>query len=161
MLKMLGYRLQANKKTLTAKPSHLDRDAQFEHINAEAKKAITAGLPVLSIGAKKNENIGNFKNNGRTYQIKRTPTKVLDHDIPIPELGKATPFGVYNIYKNQGYVNVDVSSDTAVFAVEPSENGGMQKENQNTQKLRKLLLRPIVVVATGIATGYGNLSFKD
>jgi hypothetical protein len=99
MLKMLGYGLQANKKTLTAKPSHPDRDAQFEHISAEAKKAITAGSPVLSIDAKKKENIGNFKNNGRTYQIKRTPTEVLDHDFPIPELSKAIPFGVYNIYK--------------------------------------------------------------
>jgi hypothetical protein len=118
MLRMLGYGLQANKKTLTAKTSHPDRDAQFEHINAEAKKAIVSGVPVLSIDAKKKENLGNFKNNGRTYQPKRTPTEVLDHDFPIPELGKATPFGVYNIYKNQGFVNVGLSSDTAAFAVE-------------------------------------------
>jgi hypothetical protein len=115
---MLGSGLQANKKTLTATPSHPDRDAQFEHINKEAKKAVDAGNPVLSIDAKKKEKIGNFKNNGRTYRQKRTPTEVLDHDFPIAELGKATPFGVYNIYKNQGFVNVGLSSDTAVFAVE-------------------------------------------
>jgi len=73
---------------------------------------------VLSIDAKKKENIGNFKNNGRTYQPHKTPIEVLDHDFPIKELGKATPFGIYNIYKNQGFVNIGVSSDTAAFAVE-------------------------------------------
>ena len=118
MLKMLGYGLQADKKTLTVKPSHPDRDAQFEHINNEAKKAVVQGNPVLSIDAKKKENIGNFKNNGQTYQPYKTPIEVLDHDFPIPELGKATPFGVYNIFKNRGFVNVGLSSDTAIFAVE-------------------------------------------
>jgi hypothetical protein len=118
MLKILGYGLQADKKTLTVKPSHPDRDAQFEHINKEAKKAVAAGNPVLSIDAKKKENIGNFKNNGRTYQLHKSPIEVLDHDFPIKELGKATPFGVYNIYKNKGFVNVGLSSDTAAFAVE-------------------------------------------
>jgi transposase len=118
LLERLGYALQADKKTLTVKPSHPDRDAQFEHINEETTKAAAAGNPVLSIDAKKKENIGNFKNNGRTYQKKKTPVKVLDHDFPIPELGKATPFGVYNIFKNQGFVNVGLSADTATFAVE-------------------------------------------
>lgn len=118
MLKMLGYGLQADKKTLTVKPSHPDRDEQFEHINVETSKAIEAGTPVLSVDAKKKENIGNFKNNGRTYQKAKTPIEVLDHDFPIPELGKATPFGVYNIFKNQGFINVGLSADTAVFAVE-------------------------------------------
>jgi hypothetical protein len=118
ILRMLGYGLQADKKTLTVTPSHVDRDAQFEHINNETKKAVAAGNPVLSIDAKKKEKIGNFKNNGRVYRPHKTPTEVLDHDFPIKELGKATPFGVYNIYKNQGFVNVGVSSDTAAFAVE-------------------------------------------
>jgi hypothetical protein len=118
MLRMLGYGLQADKKTLTVKPSHSDRDAQFEHIDTEAKKAVAAGVPVLSIDAKKKENIGKFKNNGQTYRLHKTPTEVLDHDFPLPELGKATPFGVYNIFKNQGFVNVGLSSDTAAFAVE-------------------------------------------
>jgi len=118
MLKILGYGLQADKKTLTVKSSHPDRDAQFEHINSETKKAVAAGNPVLSIDAKKKENIGNFKNNGRTYQLHKSPIEVLDHDFPIKELGKATPFGVYNIYKNKGFVNVGLSADTAAFAVE-------------------------------------------
>jgi hypothetical protein len=119
MLKGLGYGLQADKKTLTVKPSHKDRDAQFEHINQETIKAVGLGCPVLSIDAKKKENIGNFKNNGQTYQLHKTPVEVLDHDFPLKELGRATPFGVYNIFKNQGFVSVGVSSgDTVVFAVE-------------------------------------------
>ena len=89
MLKMLGYGLQADKKTLTVTASHAERDKQFEHINTETTKAVRAGYPVLSIEAKKKENIGNFKNNGRTYQEKKTPIEVLDHDFPIAELGKA------------------------------------------------------------------------
>jgi hypothetical protein len=118
LLKQLGYSLQANKKTLTQTTSHPDRDQQFEHINAEVAKASEAGNPVLSIDAKKKENIGNFKNNGRTYREKKTPLEVLDHDFPIAELGKATPFGVYDIFRNRGFVNVGISSDTAMFAVE-------------------------------------------
>jgi len=118
MLKMLGYSLQANKKTLTVTPSHADRNAQFEYINTETIQANEQGNPVLSIDAKKKENIGNFKNNGSTYQQKGNPTEVLDHDFPIKELGKATPYGVYNVFRNQGFVNVGISKDTAVFAVE-------------------------------------------
>ena len=118
MLKMLGYGLQADKKTLTVKPSHPDRNEQFEHINEETKKAASEGNPVISIDAKKKEKIGNFKNNGQTYQLHKTPIEVLDHDFPIPELGKATPYGVYNIFENKGFVNVGLSSETAVFAVE-------------------------------------------
>jgi hypothetical protein len=85
------------QKTLTVKSSHPDRDAQFEHINEEAKKAVACGCPVLSIDAKKKENLGNFKNGGKTYRPHKSPTEVLDHDFPLPELGKATPFGVYLI----------------------------------------------------------------
>jgi hypothetical protein len=118
MLKMLGYGLQADKKTLTVTPPHKDRDAQFEHINKECKKAKAKGVPVLSIDAKKKEKIGNFTNNGRTWQPAKTPIETLDHDFPIPELGKATPFGIYNIFKNHGFVSVGMSADTAEFAVE-------------------------------------------
>jgi hypothetical protein len=118
MLKMLGYGLQADKKTLTVSESHTDRDAQFEYINRRCKLANAKGIPVISIDAKKKENIGNFKNNGKTYQPHGNPIEVLDHDFPLKELGKVTPFGVYNIFKNQGFVSVGISSDTAVFAVE-------------------------------------------
>jgi len=82
------------------------------------KKAVANGNPVLSIDAKKKENIGNFKNNGQTHQPHKTPIEVLDHDFLLAELGKAVPFGVYDIFKNKGFVNVGLSSDTAIFAVE-------------------------------------------
>ena len=118
MLKILGYGLQADKKTLTVTESHADRDAQFEYINKQCIKANAKGIPVISVDAKKKENIGNFKNNGKTYQPHGTPIEVLDHDFPLKELGKVTPFGVYNIFKNQGFVSVGISSDTAAFAVE-------------------------------------------
>jgi transposase len=118
MLKRLGYSLQANRKALKASPSHPDRNEQFEYINSEVIKANAEGNPALSIDAKNKENIGNFKNDGKTYQPKKAPVNVLDHDFPIKELGKATPYGVYNIFNNHGFVNVGISSDTAAFAVE-------------------------------------------
>jgi len=110
------YTLQANRKEITVTESHADRDSQFEYINKQCNEAIKDGKPVLSIDAKKKENIGNFKNNGAEYHKKGEAVKVLDHDFPIKELGKATPYGVYDIFRNEGFVNVGISSDTAEFA---------------------------------------------
>jgi hypothetical protein len=118
ILKTQGYSLQANRKELAITPSHADRNSQFEYINKTAIEHMAAGQPVISIDAKKKENIGNFKNNGAEYSRKGEAVKVLDHDFPIKELGKATPYGVYDIMKNAGFVNVGISSDTAEFAVE-------------------------------------------
>jgi len=118
ILKEQGYSLQANRKELAITPSHADRNSQFEYINKTAIEHMAAGQPVISIDAKKKENIGNFKNNGAEYSRKGEAVKVLDHDFPIKELGKATPYGVYDIMKNAGFVNVGISSDTAEFAVE-------------------------------------------
>jgi hypothetical protein len=108
MLKIPGYGLQADKKTLALTKTHAGRNAQFEYINEQGKKADAEGIPVISIDAKKKENIGNFKNTGRTYQPQSNPIKVLDHDFPLKEPGKATPFGVYNIFKNQGFVSIGI-----------------------------------------------------
>jgi len=118
MLKKLGYSLQSNKKDLAIKASHPDRDAQFEHINKTALAYMELGQPILSIDAKKKENIGNFKNNGAEYSKQGEAVRVLDHDFPIEELGKATPYGIYDIMKNAGFVNIGISGDTAEFAVE-------------------------------------------
>ena len=118
MLKKQGYSLQANKKDLAIKSSHPDRNAQFEYINKTALECMAAGQPVISIDAKKKEKIGNFKNEGVEYSRKHEPVKVLDHDFPIKELGKATPYGIYDIMKNAGFVNVGISGDTSEFAVE-------------------------------------------
>jgi transposase len=118
ILKTQGYSLQANRKELAITPSHADRNSQFEYINKTAIEHMGANQPVISIDAKKKENIGNFKNNGAEYSRKGEAVKVLDHDFPIKELGKATPYGVYDIMKNAGFVNVGISNDTAEFAVE-------------------------------------------
>ena len=118
LLKAQGYSLQSNRKDLSITSNHPDRDAQFEYINKKAQKNMNAGQPVVSIDAKKKEKVGNFKNNGVEYSRKKEPIKVLDHDFPIKELGKATPYGVYDIMKNAGFVNVGISRDTAEFAVE-------------------------------------------
>ena len=118
LLKNQGYSLQSNRKELAIAPSHADRNAQFEYINKTAIEHMAAGQPVISIDAKKKENIGNFKNSGTEYSRKGEAVNVLDHDFPIQELGKATPYGVYDIMKNAGFVSVGISSDTAEFAVE-------------------------------------------
>jgi transposase len=118
LLKEMGFSLQANRKDLAIKPSHPDRNLQFEYINAQVHKYIENGQPVISIDTKKKENIGNFENKGAEYSRKKEATKVLDHDFPIEGLGKAVPYGVYDILKNTGFVNVGISNDTAEFAVE-------------------------------------------
>ncbi|MDR1083374.1 MAG: ISAzo13 family transposase, partial [Deltaproteobacteria bacterium] len=81
-------------------------------------KYIEAGNPVISVDAKKKENIGNFKNNGREYRRKKDPRHVLDHDFPIEELGRISPYGVYNLNNNTGFVNIGISHDTSEFAAE-------------------------------------------
>ena len=118
MLKYMGYTLQADRKDITINSQHPDRNAQFEYINEQAKLFYLKGAPVLSIDAKKKEKIGNFANIGREYHKTGEGPKVFDHDFPIKELGKATPFGVYDIFRNHGFVSVGISSDTAEFAVE-------------------------------------------
>jgi transposase len=118
LLKKLGYSLQANRKELATKEQHPDRNEQFEYINEQAKVFFLKNCPVISIDAKKKELIGNFKNDGKEYHKKGSAPKVFDHDFPIEELGKATPYGVYDIFKNEGFVNVGVSGDTSEFAVE-------------------------------------------
>ena len=118
MLEEQGYSLQLNQKMLQVGEEHPDRNEQFEFINNKAKRFLESGDPVISIDAKKKENVGNFINNGRSYSKIKTPTKVFDHDFPIKELGKVTPYGVYDISKNEGFVNLGISKDTAEFAVE-------------------------------------------
>jgi len=118
VLEELDYSLQLNQKMLQVNELHPDRDEQFKFINAKASLFLAEGEPVISIDAKKKENIGNFKNNGTSYQKKGEPLKVLDHDFPIKELGKVTPYGVYDIGNNVGFVNLGISKDTAEFAVE-------------------------------------------
>ena len=116
LLKELGFSLQLNRKFVEKGSAHDDRDAQFRNINENAKRFMAAGSPVISIDAKKKELVGNYKNNGREYRPKGNPRKVQCHDFQ-GELGKATPFGIYDVDANEGFVHVGISSDTAEFAV--------------------------------------------
>jgi len=118
ILEDLGYSKQANQKMLQVGKPHPDRGAQFAFINEKAKAFIEVGEPVISVDTKKKENIGNFKNPGREYHMHKDPRKVLDHDFPIKELGKISPYGIYNLNHNIGFVNVGTSRDTSEFAVE-------------------------------------------
>lgn len=117
LLKEMGYSLQMNQKMNQVGEEHPDRDEQFQHINQEVKAFGSAGLPVISIDCKKKELVGRFKNSGSEYAPKGRAIEVLDHDFPLPELGKAAPYGIYDIAANEGFVSVGISSDTAQFAV--------------------------------------------
>jgi hypothetical protein len=113
-----GYSKQANQKMLQVGEPHPNRNKQFGYINSTAQEYIDQGEPVISVDTKKKENIGNFKRAGQEYRLKKDPRKVLDHDFPLEELGKIAPYGVYNVNKNIGFVNVGTSHDTSEFAVE-------------------------------------------
>jgi DNA-binding phage protein len=117
VLEQIGYSLQANRKTNEG-TSHPDRNAQFEHINRRVTGELALGQPVISVDTKKKELVGDFKNSGRQYRPKGEPEKVRVHDFIIPELGRANPYGVYDIGKNLGWVNVGTDHDTSAFAVE-------------------------------------------
>ena len=116
MLRAKGYSMQANYKKLEGK-QHPDRDKQFIHINTQGEVFQSKNCPVISIDTKKKENIGNYKNKGQEYSQKGKPVPVNTHDFPNKELGKVAPYGVYDIGRNEGWVSVGVSSDTARFAV--------------------------------------------
>jgi transposase len=117
LLHELGYSLQANRKTKEGS-SHPDRNAQFEHLNGKVKWSLGRGQPVISVDTKKKELVGDFKNNGRELRPKGNPERVRVHDFVDPELGRATPYGVYDVGRNHGWVSVGVDHDTAEFAVE-------------------------------------------
>jgi hypothetical protein len=116
LLHQLGYSLQANAKTREGR-QHPDRDAQFGHINATVAAALVAGEPVISVDTKKKELIGDFKNAGRAWRPAGIPVQVRTHDFKDPALGKAIPYGIYDLAHDEGWVSVGVDHDTAAFAV--------------------------------------------
>ena len=118
ILHELEYSLQANCKTSEGKKDHPDRNKQFEYINKKARSFLRRKLPVISVDCKKKELVGKYKNEGREWEKKKTPVKVLSHDFPDPEMPKAVPYGVYDIGDNKGWVNVGISAESSEFAVE-------------------------------------------
>ena len=117
LLREEGFSLQGNAKTIEGR-RHPDRDAQFRYISGQVAGHLAAGQPVISVDAKKKEKVGNFANGGREYERKGRPARVRDHDFPDGELGKAVPYGIYDVAANTGWVNVGTDGDTAAFAVE-------------------------------------------
>ena len=115
LLHKLDYRLQANRKTREGSRNP-DRDVQFHYINDRVKEALAAGEPAISVDTKKKELVGDFKNAGREWRPKGSPEEVRVHDFVIPELGRAAPYGVYDIANNVGWVSVGIDHDTAAFA---------------------------------------------
>ena len=116
MLRALGFSLQANAKVIEGR-QHEDRDAQFDYLNRCVGEHIAAGQPVISVDTKKKELVGEFANGGREYQPKRSPVPTNVHDFMDKELGKAIPYGVYDVTSNTGWVSVGTDHDTAAFAV--------------------------------------------
>jgi hypothetical protein len=116
ILHELDYSLQSNRKTEEGK-DHPDRDAQFRHINATVKKHLRQGLPVISVDTKKKELIGNYHNTGKQWLPAKQPKKVQGHDFPTPDVPRAYPYGIYDIGRNRGFVNVGTDHDTGAFAV--------------------------------------------
>ena len=117
LLHQMDYSLQANRKTLEGS-SHPDRDAQFHHISDKIREFQADHQPVISVDTKKKELVGDFKNSGREVRPKGDPEKVRVHDFVIPELGRAAPYGVYDVTQNQGWVSVGMDHDTAAFAAQ-------------------------------------------
>ena len=117
LLRELDYRLQATCKTREGS-DHPDRHAQFQHINEQVKGFQAAGQPVVSVDTKKKELVGDFANGGREWQPRGEPERVRLHDFPDPQLGKVSPYGVYDLTANVGWVSVGTDHDTAAFAVQ-------------------------------------------
>jgi transposase len=149
VLRSMGYSLQANRKTLEG-ASHPDRNAQFEHINKKVKAYQSQNQPVISVDTKKKELVGDFKNNGRELRPKGQPEKVRIYDFVIPELGKVSPYGVYDVTGNTGWVSVGIDHDTSSFAVESIRRWWYSMGHERYPHARRLL----ITADSGGSNGY-------
>ena len=139
LLHELGYSLQANRKTREG-ASHPDRNAQFEHLNAKVKWSLSRKEPVISVDTKKKELVGDFKNGGRELRPKGDPEKVRVHDFIDKDLGRATPYGIYDIGRNSGWVSGGVDHDTAEFAVQSIRRWWRSMGQQSYPRAKRLLI---------------------
>jgi len=139
LLREAGYSLQANRKTREG-ASHPDRNAQFEYINASVQRFLKRGQPAISVDAKKKEKVGDFKNGGQEWLPKGEPEEVRVYDFLIKSLGKVTPYGVYDLLHNQGWVSVGIDHDTASFAVNSIRRWWNEMGQQRFPRARELLI---------------------
>jgi len=135
----MGYSLQANVKTVEG-PQHPDRDAQFRYINQQVRACIRRGDPVVSVDTKKKELVGAFRNAGRTWRPQGQPVEVFTHDFPHLGIGKAIPYGTYDVAQDRGLVNVGISHDTAEFAVESIRRWWRLMGRRSYPQARRLLV---------------------
>jgi hypothetical protein len=155
LLREHGYSLQAPNKSVEGK-QHPDRDAQFKHINATAERCLDDGVPVISVDTKKKELVGNFKNGGREWQPEGEPELVDVHDFPQDAIGKAIPYGVYDVGANDGFVSVGVDHDTPVFAVTTIEAWWKQVGSARYPKTREIF----ITADAGGSNGYRSHVWK-
>ena len=139
LLRGMNYSLQGNRKTEEGE-DHPDRNAQFEYINEQVRKAFRAGNPVISVDTKKKELIGNFDNKGRQWRKSKSFMKVNGHDFPKPDIPRAYPYGVYDIKRNTGFVNVGTDHDTGTFAVASIRGWWRHEGKRLYPKTSKLLV---------------------
>jgi len=139
LLQEADYSLQGNRKTREG-ASHPDRNAQFEYINASVQRFLKRGQPAISIDAKKKEKVGDFKNGGQEWLPKGEPEEVRVYDFLIKSLGKVTPYGVYDLLHNQGWVSVGIDHDTAQFAVNSIRRWWNEMGQQRFPRARELLI---------------------
>jgi len=139
LLHEMRYSLQANKKTVEGS-SHPDRNAQFEYINKQVEDRLANGEPVISVDTKKKELVGDFKNSGRELRPQGCPEEVRVHDFEIKELGKAAPYGVYDMGRNEGWVSVGTDHDTSAFAVETIRRWWYSMGRHNYPDAKRLLI---------------------
>jgi len=160
LLHQLDYSLQANRKTREGS-NHPDRDAQFHYINDRVKEALAAGEPAISIDTKKKELVGDFKNGGREWRPKGDPEHVRVHDFVIKTLGRAVPYGVYDIADNAGWVSVGIDHDTAALSSTQSAAGGSSWAKSVTHGRRACRSPPTAAAVTAHACGCGRLNCKN
>ena len=149
LLRELDYSLQGNRKTEEG-DDHPDRGAQFRHINKEVRLALAARRPVISVDTKKKELVGNFENKGRQWRREKTPDRVNGHDFPGASVPRAYPYGIYDLGRNTGFVNVGTDHDTATFAV-ASIRGWWRREGR---RLYPATTRLLITADGGGSNGY-------
>ena len=155
LLHEMEYSLQGNQKTREGE-DHPDRNEQFLYINNQVKKFLHAGQPVISVDTKKKENLGNYSNKGREYRPKKSPLETNMHDFPDAQLGKAIPYGVYDIGRNEGWVNVGINHDTAQFAANSIRRWWTRMGHHRFPNATRLL----ITADSGGSNGYNRRLWK-
>jgi hypothetical protein len=158
LLNQQGYRLQRTAKTLEG-ARHADRDAQFRYLNEQARTQLAAGQPVVSVDTKKKELVGRFANGGREWQPTGEPEQVNVHDFPDPTLGKAIPYGAYDVGANSGWVGVGTDHDTAAFAVQTLRRWWQQVGRLAYPQAERLLVCADAGGPTATGSGPGRPSW--